>query len=189
MFCFQYLAAHDLTVLSETPYYEFLENTEKIRKYVKQRNVAQLPKSVQDIIRNHQNEAEKYESGAKEQLEKPIECADFYVDGEHIEINSGNARSKLDQVLEYLVTHVYSELGLISKHAESDADTEADDEEKSDADAKADDDTEHLTLEHETELCSDSLGWVGGTIHCHLYSSADKADETEEEEATRTSAA
>ncbi len=115
-------AKQAIVVLSETPYYEFLENTEKIRKYVKQRNVAQLPKSVQDIIKNHQNEAEKYESGAKEQLEKAIECADFYVDGEHIEINSGNARSKLDQVLEYLVTHVYSELGLISKHAESDAD-------------------------------------------------------------------
>ena len=56
--------------------------------------MAQLPKSVQDIIRNHQNEAEKYESGAKEQLEKAIECADFYVDGEHIEINSGNARTR-----------------------------------------------------------------------------------------------
>ena len=31
-------------------------------------------------------------------------------------------RNKLDQALEYLVTHVYSELGLISKNAESDAD-------------------------------------------------------------------
>ena len=52
-----------------------------------------------------------------------------------------------------------------------------------------DGDKEHLTLEYETELCSDSLGWVGGKIHCHLYSSAGKADGTEEEEATRTSAA
>ena len=52
-----------------------------------------------------------------------------------------------------------------------------------------DGDKEHLTLEHETELCSDSLGWVGWKIHCHIYSSADKADGTEEEEATRTSAA
>ena len=52
---------------------------------------------------------------------------------------------------------------------------------------RADGDKEHLTLEYETELCSDSLGWVGGKIHCHLYSSANKADEMEEEEATRTS--
>ena len=52
-----------------------------------------------------------------------------------------------------------------------------------------DGDKEHLTLEHETKLCSDRLGWVGGKIHCHLYSSTGKADETEEEEATRTFAA
>ena len=81
-------------VLSETPYYEFLESAEKIRKYVKQRNVAQLPASVQNIIKNHQNVAERYEAEAKEQLEKAIENADFYVDGEHIEINSGNAKGK-----------------------------------------------------------------------------------------------
>lgn len=115
-------AKQAIVVLAETPYYEFLESAEKIRKYVKQRNVAQLPKSVQNIIKNHQDEAEKYEAGAKEQLEKAIENAAFYVDGEHIEINRGNAQSKLDQALEYLVTHVYSELGLISKNAESDAD-------------------------------------------------------------------
>ena len=48
---------------------------------------------------------------------------------------------------------------------------------------------EHLTLELENLTCSDSLGWVGGKIHCHLSSSANKADRTEEEEATRTSIA
>ena len=53
---------------------------------------------------------------------------------------------------------------------------------------RADDDKEHLTLEHETAVCSDSLGWVGGKIHDHLSSSAGKADEMEEEEG-RTSAA
>ena len=47
---------------------------------------------------------------------------------------------------------------------------------------------EHLTLEIETELCSDRLGWVGGKIHCYLCSSAGRAGEMEEE-ATRTSVA
>ena len=115
-------AKQAIVVLAETPYYEYLESAEKVWKYKKQRNIAQLPESVKNIIKNHQNEAERYESSAKEQLEKAIEGAAFYVDGEHIEINSGNAKSKLDQALEYLVTHVYSELGLISKNAESDAD-------------------------------------------------------------------
>ena len=109
-------------MLSETPYYESLERAMKVRKYVKQRNVAQLPKSVQDIIRNHQDEATKYESSAEEDLKKAIIGAEFYVDGEHIEIKGGDAKSKLDQALEYLVTHVYSELGLITKNADTDAD-------------------------------------------------------------------
>jgi len=114
-----------IVVLSETPYYELLENAMKIRKYVKQRNVAQLAKSVQDIIRDQQDEAGKYELIAKEKLEEAIAGATFYVDGEHIEIKSGTAVSKIEQALEYLVTHVYSDLTLITKNAESDADISA----------------------------------------------------------------
>ena len=110
-----------IVVLSDSPYYENLESAMKIRKYVKQRNVAQLPKSVQDIIRDQQEEAGKYEQDAMEQLKKAIESAAFYVDGECIPIKSGDAKSKIDQALEYLVAHVYSELGLITRNVESDA--------------------------------------------------------------------
>lgn len=39
-----------------------------------------------------------------------------------ISITSGDAKSRIDQALEYLVAHVYSELGLIEKNAETDAD-------------------------------------------------------------------
>lgn len=119
--------SHDcaIVVLSETPYYELLENAMKIRKYVKQRNVAQLAKSVQDIIRDQQDEAGKYELIAKDKLEEAIAGATFYVDGEHIEIKSGTAGSKIEQALEYLVTHVYSDLTLITKNAETDADISA----------------------------------------------------------------
>ena len=111
-----------IVVLAETPYYESLESAMKIRKYVKQRNVNQLPKSVQDIIRDQQDEATKYEQTAMEDLVKAIESAQFYVDGEHIEIKGGNAKSKIEQSLEYLVSHVYSELSLIEKNADTDAD-------------------------------------------------------------------
>ena len=111
-----------IVVLSENPYYESLESAMKIRKYVKQRNVAQLPKSVQDIIRDQQDEAGKYELTAADDLKKAIAEAEFYVDGEHIEIKGGDAKSKIDQALEYLVAHVYSDLGLITRFAETDAD-------------------------------------------------------------------
>lgn len=111
-----------IVVLSETPYFESLENAMKIRKYVKQRNVNQLAKSVQDIIRDQQDEAVKYESSAKEDLEKAIVDAKFYVDGECIEPTGSSPVSKIEQALQYLVTHVYSDLDLITKNAETDAD-------------------------------------------------------------------
>lgn len=111
-----------IVVLSDTPYYESLESAMKIRKYVKQRNVNQLPKSVQDIIRDQQEEATKYEQTAMEDLVKAIESAQFYVDGEHIELKGGNAKGKIEQALEYLVSHVYSELSLIEKNTDTDAD-------------------------------------------------------------------
>jgi len=111
-----------IIVLADTPYYECLENAMKIRQYVKQRNVNQLAKSVQDIIRDQQDEAGKYETSAKEELEKAIIGAQFYADGEHIEVTGGTASARIDDALKYLVAHVYSELDLITRNAETDAD-------------------------------------------------------------------
>lgn len=111
-----------IVVLGDTPYYESLEASMKIRKYVKQRNVSQMPKSAQDIIRGQQEEAAKYEAEASKALVEAIENAKFYADGEHLDIKSGNAKAKIDQTMEYLVSHVYSKLDLIGKNADTDAD-------------------------------------------------------------------
>ena len=111
-----------IVVLADTPYYESLESAMKIRKYVKQRNVSQLPKSVQKIISDQQDEAGKYEQSAMTNLQAAIEAAQFYVDGEHLELKAGDAKSKIDQSLAYLVAHVYSKLDLITENAGSDAD-------------------------------------------------------------------
>ena len=111
-----------IVVLGDTPYYESLENSEKIRKYVKQRNVSQLPKSVQDIIRDQQDEATTYEQIATTALCKAIESAEYFVDGEHLTLKGGDAKSKIEQALQYLVEHVYSALDLITQNAESDDD-------------------------------------------------------------------
>lgn len=130
-----------IIVLADNPYYESLENAMKIRKYVKGRNVTQLPKSVQDIIRDQQDEATNYELNATGYLAEAIATGRFYVDGEAIEIKPGNvsvsetdtekrdlkvkqakAKNVIDQALEYLVSHVYSDLGLITKFAETEDD-------------------------------------------------------------------
>ena len=133
-------AGQAILVLADTPYFESLENAMKIRKYVKQRNVAQLPKTVREIITNYQSDADKYEQTAQSELAQAITDASLFVDGEKIEIKAsavsskeedlskrdyeikkGKAKSVIDQVLEYLVSHVYSELDLIRKNVESDA--------------------------------------------------------------------
>lgn len=111
-----------IVVLGDGKYYECIESALKIRKYVKTRNISQLPKSVQDIIRAQQDEATKYEGDALDYIKRAIEEAEYYVDGEHIEIKGGDAKSKLDQALEYLVTHVYYDLDLIGKNYNDDSD-------------------------------------------------------------------
>ena len=130
-----------MVVLAETPYFESLETAMRIRKYVKQRNVTELPKSVQTIIQEKQNEAALYELEVMDCLADAIVSATFYVAGERIElkpgavsaksddpkareseIKRGKAKSVIDQALEYLVVHVYSELDLVVKNVETDAD-------------------------------------------------------------------
>jgi len=111
-----------IIVLADTPYYEALESAMRVSKYKKQRNLSQLPPTVKNIIDNYSKEADKLDDTAKDELKKAIESATFYVDGEHIEIKGGDAKSKIDQAMEYLVSHVYSELNLITRNAESDAD-------------------------------------------------------------------
>ena len=111
-----------IVVLGDGKYYECIENALKIRKYIKTRNVAQLPTAVQNIIRAQQDRATQYENDALDYIQSAIESADFYVDGEHIEIKAGDAKNKLEQALEYLVTHVYYDLDLMGHNYNDDSD-------------------------------------------------------------------
>ena len=109
-----------IIILGESRYYDSLETALKIRKYIKQKNIAQMPKSVQDILRDYQDEATKLEKAAVDELKAAIETGKYYVDGERIDIKGGDSKSIIDQALEYLVSHVYSELGLIARFTETD---------------------------------------------------------------------
>jgi len=111
-----------IVVLADTPYFKPIENALKIDKYAKQKNFGQLSEVKQAIISNYRNEAENYKKTARQELENAIVNAELYVDGEEIQIKTGSAKEKLDKALEYLVSHVYSELDLINKNADTDAD-------------------------------------------------------------------
>ena len=108
--------------LAETDYFKALESAMKIRQYVKGQNLTQKPKSVQDIIRDQQEEATRLEERAEQQIRQAIEEGTFYADGEKLDLHGGEAKARIDKALEYLVTHVYSELDKITRFADSDAD-------------------------------------------------------------------
>ena len=107
---------------SEVQYFEELETAAKIRKYILQKNVSQLPESIQDIIRKRQGQARALEQSAKEQIDKAIVGGTFFVYGEKIEIKSSDAKQKLDEALKQLIDCVYAKLNLVNTFSDSDAD-------------------------------------------------------------------
>lgn len=107
---------------NEVQYFEELETAAKIRKYIKQKNVSQLPESIQDIIRKRQAQARTLEESAKAQIDKAIVGGAFFIYGEKIEIKYGDAKNKLDEALKQLIESVYSKLNLVNTFYDSDAD-------------------------------------------------------------------
>ena len=112
-----------IVVLSaDTPYFDELEQAMKIRKYVKQRNVSQMPESIQRIIRDRNDEARKLESHARSLIEKAIVEGKLYVHGEVLDPKCSSAKDKLDEAMKNLVESVYSKLNMVNQFVDSDAD-------------------------------------------------------------------
>lgn len=111
-----------ICLLGESDYYTAIENSLKIRKYARKKNVAQLARSMQDIIRGKQEDAEKYQEDAENYLIEAFKDSTFYIGGRKVPIESGQASEKIDQALTNLVEDIYVELDLIVDHAESDQD-------------------------------------------------------------------
>ena len=110
-----------ILVLSDKyPYFDDLESAAKIRKYVKSRNVAQLPEAIQHIIRGKQQQASAYEKTAKEHISAAILEANVYVSGETSTIKTSSVKDKIETALSSLVESVYSKLGYIKHNFDND---------------------------------------------------------------------
>ena len=92
-----------LLLSDKYPYFDDLENAAKIRKYVKSRNVAQLPEAIQHIIRGKQQQATAYEKNAKEHIASAILEAKTYVPGEAYENKVSSVKDKIETALSGLV--------------------------------------------------------------------------------------
>lgn len=99
-----------------------IENALKIDKFIKQKNVNQLPESIQTIITNKQKEARRLLSEAKNKISDAIIKGKFYIDGEIMSIPGTSAKTVLDKALETLVEHTYSGITLIDTPVNTDAD-------------------------------------------------------------------
>ncbi len=110
-----------ILVLSDKyPYFDDLESAAKIRKYVKSRNVAQLPEVIQQIIRNKQSQASAFEKTAKEHIAQAILEATVYVAGEVVHSKVSTVKDKIEKALSDLVENVYTKLGYITRNYNSD---------------------------------------------------------------------
>ena len=110
-----------LRLSDKYPYFDDLENAAKIRKYVKSRNVTQLPEAIQHIIRGKQQEASAYEKAAKDHISAALLEAMAYVAGETSVIKSSSVKDKIEAALSGLVESVYAKLGYVKHNFDSDA--------------------------------------------------------------------
>lgn len=112
-----------ICVLSDSyPYYENMESSLKIKKYIKQKNINSLPDSVQKIITDKQSEAKRLERQAREDITKSIVEGTFYIDGEKVSIPGTDVKAKINKALEILVEHVYYNLKMIDTFSNDDND-------------------------------------------------------------------
>lgn len=115
-----------ICVLSaDNQYYDKLEMAAKIRKYIKQKNINQLAPSVQRIVQDKQNEANRLEKEAKEDIKKSIVDGKYYVHGEVLSLSGTDASNKINDAMKYLVEHTYTKLDYIDESFDSDQDISA----------------------------------------------------------------
>ena len=103
-------------------YYHELEEVKRIEKYIKQRNVAQLPETIRKIIQGKQSEAKEREKTAMLLLKEAIVKGTFYIAGERLTMRTANAKEALDEALTILVESVYGKLNYVDTFAQNDAD-------------------------------------------------------------------
>ena len=112
-----------IIVLSDNyPYFEELEMSMKIRKYVMGKNINTLPDVIKDIIRKRQQQATEYETRATEYITKSLAESRIYVAGEKLNLKITNVKDRIDVALSSLIESVYTKLSCVRKFYNDDSD-------------------------------------------------------------------
>ena len=117
-------AGNETIVLLATrnDYFRELEEAKRIEKYVKQRNVSQLPESIRRIIQAKQAEAKEHEKCATGLLKEAILQGTFYISGERVQLRRASVQEALDEAMARLVESVYSKLNYVDSFVQNDGD-------------------------------------------------------------------
>ena len=111
-----------IVLLDGNGYYNEIAEALRIAKYVKSRNVSQLPEAIRKIIQARQSEARECERTAATLLREAIVKGAFYIAGERMNIRAQNVKDALDQAMGYLIEDVYSKLNFVTAFAQGDED-------------------------------------------------------------------
>lgn len=84
-------------------YYQEFEAARRIEKYIKQRNIVQLPDAIKKIIQGKQNEEKEREKNATTLLKEAILNGSFYIAGERVQLRGASVKEMLDQAMKRLV--------------------------------------------------------------------------------------
>ena len=110
---------------SDSHYYSLLEESMKIRQYINRNIGKAAAPEIRTLLSIQEQKAAEIDARVTGDIKAAIEHGSYYVEGEHIRPKAGEARTKINHALEYLVKHTYSKLDYITKHAKTDDDITA----------------------------------------------------------------
>ncbi|MGF0108934.1 BREX system P-loop protein BrxC [Clostridium sp. SGI.024] len=93
----------------------------KIESYIKKKNVSTLPENKQAIITIKQGEMRLRKSRVKELLEKALIKADYYINGEKVQIKGNSAREKINSGFNVLTNSIFNKLEYVNVNISTEA--------------------------------------------------------------------
>ncbi|MFJ7848157.1 BREX system P-loop protein BrxC [Peribacillus sp. NPDC097224] len=100
-------------------YVEEMEEALRIEEFRKKKNITQLPENIQNILNNKQAEVRERRRRVRELLEDAIKDGTFFVNGDKMDIKGSSVKEKINFAFKQLVDNVYTKLGYVKEHLES----------------------------------------------------------------------
>ncbi|MBR3327180.1 MAG: BREX system P-loop protein BrxC [Atopobiaceae bacterium] len=109
-----------IVLATQSDYYDVLYNAAKIKKYCQTHSREAMQATKRKIVEAKAQEAAEAEKQARELIADAIVHARCFVDGHGLNVGAGNARQKIEAVLDKLVDAIFTKASLIDTPIQSD---------------------------------------------------------------------